>query len=119
MRWRALRLWAREQLTLDPRSSVLMRRYRPRLEVLESRDLPSFGSATNFPTNSGPVAVVVGDYNRDGKPDLAVAISGSNSVSILLGNGVGGFSTPTSNTIGAQPNSLVSGDFNNDSKIDL
>ena len=38
-----------------------------------------------------PNSVAVGDFNRDGNPDLAVANYGSNNVSILLGNGGGAF----------------------------
>jgi hypothetical protein len=41
-----------------------------------------------FDAGAEPYAVVVGDFNRDGKPDLAVANSHSNMVSVLLGNGV-------------------------------
>ena len=42
-----------------------------------------------------PVSVAIGDFNGDGKQDLAVANSGSNTVSIRLGNGLGGFSGST------------------------
>ena len=38
-----------------------------------------------------PASVAVGDFNGDGKPDLAVTNSGSASVSVLLGNGDGTF----------------------------
>ena len=37
--------------------------------------------------------MAVGDFNGDGKPDLAVANDGSNNVSVLLGNGDGTFQT--------------------------
>ena len=40
------------------------------------------------------VFVAVGDFNGDGKPDLAVANQDSNSVSVLLGNGDGDFRRP-------------------------
>jgi hypothetical protein len=43
-----------------------------------------------FLTGSMPHSVAIGDFNGDGKPDLAVANNGSNNVSILLGNGEGG-----------------------------
>ena len=35
--------------------------------------------------------IAVGDFNGDGKQDLAVTNEGSNSVSVLLGNGNGTF----------------------------
>ena len=44
---------------------------------------------------TGPYGVAVGDFNGDGHADLAVANTDSNTVSILLGNGSGGF-TPAS-----------------------
>src|SRR5438445_13524919 len=47
----------------------------------------------------GPQSATVGDFNGDGKQDLAVA--NSNTVSILLGDGTGGFSAPTDFAVGA------------------
>ena len=44
----------------------------------------SFSAATNFGAGSYPSSVAVGDFNGDGKQDLAVANQGSNNVSILL-----------------------------------
>src|SRR5881396_3796233 len=38
-----------------------------------------------------PVSVAVGDFNGDRVPDLAVANNGDNTVSVLLGDGIGGF----------------------------
>ena len=38
-----------------------------------------------------PNALVAGDFNGDGRTDLAVANYGSNDVSVLLGNGDGTF----------------------------
>ncbi len=48
----------------------------------------SFRVARTFDAGRNPHAVVVGDFNGDGLPDLAVANSGSNDVSILLNDGV-------------------------------
>jgi hypothetical protein len=55
----------------------------------------------------------------DGKPDLAVANSGSNYVSILLGNGDGTFRPPVQ--IGSYLNNVqvAVGDFNLDHNLDL
>lgn len=66
-----------------------------------------------------PYAVSVGDFNNDNYEDLAVANLGDNSVSILFGNGRGGFSTPSNFNVGKSPYYIISGDFNNDGNIDL
>ena len=49
-----------------------------------------FQTATNFAAGPHSISVTVGDFNGDGKPDLAVANYGTNNVSVLLGNGAGG-----------------------------
>ncbi len=43
-------------------------------------------------TATGPYAIAVGDYNSDGKSDLAIVNQTSNNVTILKGNGDGTFS---------------------------
>jgi hypothetical protein len=68
---------------------------------------------------SGPDSVAVGDFNGDGKLDLAVANSGSNDVSVLLGNGDGTFQTALHSSVGVSPVSVAVGDFNGDGKLDL
>ena len=51
----------------------------------------TFQRARNYDVGRGPVCVLVIDINGDGVPDLAAANSDSESVSILLGNGMGPF----------------------------
>jgi hypothetical protein len=63
--------------------------------------------------------VAIGDLNGDGKPDLAVANAGSNTVSVLLGNGDGTFGAKTDYTTGSFPASVAIGDLNGDGKPDL
>ena len=63
----------------------------------------SFAAATNFAVGSGPLSVAIGDFNGDGKRDLAVANSNSNNVSILLGSGTGSFSAATNFAVGSLP----------------
>ena len=65
--------------------------------------------------------MAVGDFNLDGKPDLAVANYSSDNVTILLGNGMGGFTQPAGSPVGAgtAPRSVAVGDFNLDGKPDL
>src|SRR4030095_16826446 len=57
----------------------------------------SFAPKMDFATSGGPLAVAVGDFNGDGKLDLAAANSGgaSTKVSILLGTGTGSFGPNT------------------------
>ena len=66
-----------------------------------------------------PVSVAVGDFNGDGKQDLAVANDSSDNVSILLGDGTGNFSAATNFGTGDCPYSVAVGDFNGDGKQDL
>ena len=70
---------------------------------------------------STPFSVAVGDFNLDGKPDLAVANVFSNDLTILLGNGSGGFSQHAGSplAVGYGPQSVAVGDFDLDGKPDL
>ena len=51
----------------------------------------TFTATSDYATGSNPYAVAVGDFNGDGKQDLAVADYGANTVSVLLGDGDGTF----------------------------
>ena len=63
--------------------------------------------------------MAVGDFNGDGKQDLAVANESSDNVSILLGGGNGTFGAATNFAAGSAPTSVAVGDFNGDGKQDL
>ena len=54
------------------------------VSVLLGNGNGTFGAATNFAAATGPLSVAVGDFNGDGKQDLAVANQFSDNVSILL-----------------------------------
>src|SRR6266536_1991333 len=82
----------------------------------------SFGAATNFSVGNfaSPVSVAVGDFNGDGRRDLAVANQvPAGTVSVLLGNGSGSFGARASFAAGNDPSSVAVGDFNGDGKPDL
>jgi hypothetical protein len=64
-------------------------------------------------------AVGIGDFNSDGKQDIAVASYGQGTVLIRLGDGAGGFSGTSTVTVGSNPYSVAIGDFNNDGKQDF
>ncbi|MGB6264190.1 MAG: FG-GAP-like repeat-containing protein [Candidatus Acidiferrales bacterium] len=81
----------------------------------------TFTSAPNSPISLGTSlsAAVAADFNGDGKLDLAVTDSATNTVTILLGNGDGTFGPPAAIPVGKAPVSILAGDFNNDGKLDL
>src|SRR5205807_2404331 len=88
------------------------------VSVLLGNGNGTFQAAQSFPAGFGPAGMAVGDFNRDGKPDLAVANRYSGNV--LLGNGNGTFQSP----VGYAANLLVPipvavGDFNRDGFPDL
>src|SRR5439155_8134884 len=75
---------------------------------------------TNFDGGGDiPLALAAGDFNNDGKVDLVVANFFIDRVSILLGNGAGGFANPVSFATGSNPASVAVGDFNGDGKLDV
>jgi hypothetical protein len=89
------------------------------LEWGSSSASPLFGAAVDFGTGSSPFSVAIGDLNGDVNPDLAVANAGSNTVSVLLGNGNGSFGTKTDFATGNSPSSVAIGDLNGDGNADL
>jgi uncharacterized repeat protein (TIGR01451 family) len=78
-----------------------------------------FAAAKSYPVGTNPSGVVVADFNGDGKPDIAVVNSGSNNVSILLGNGDGTFQAAKNFDAGNSMNAIFAADFNGDGKQDL
>jgi Calx-beta domain/FG-GAP-like repeat len=78
-----------------------------------------FGPAHEIFIGYEPASVITGDFNADGKKDLAVSVSGANNVAILQGNGTGTFSPPKYYGTAVAPSRLAAADFNNDGKLDL
>ena len=82
----------------------------------------TFPPPTNFPSESGPYSVGVGDLDNDGNLDLATAVWNSNGVSILLGKGDGTFGNATLYELGGEAAGVgyvTVGDFDNDGNLDL
>ena len=77
----------------------------------------TFAAPVNYNAGSGPVGVITGDFNGDGKIDLGVLANGG--VSILLGNGDGTFQTYTSYPVAGYVSSLVAADFYGKKSLDL
>jgi len=76
----------------------------------------SYNSGVSFPTS-----VAKGDFNRDGNDDLVVTGGSffSSNISVLLGNGQGGFQTPRPLTGNRGPSSAAVGDLNGDGLPDI
>jgi hypothetical protein len=113
--------------------------FRPRLEGLEDRCLPSFTTPTYYPTGPSPQAVVTADLNGDGKLDLVTAnlgtfdstgkYVGGGGVSVLLGttttttgkkgnSSINTFAPAQNYAVGAT-GAIVVGDINGDGKPDI
>ena len=79
----------------------------------------AFAPQTTFGTGPAPQFIAVGDFNNDGKQDLATPNQGNGTVSILLGNGDGTFQQAVSYGTGNIPVGISVGDFNHDGALDI
>jgi hypothetical protein len=79
----------------------------------------SFSAPTTLTVDSGVSSVAVGDFNRDGDPDLAVANFNLGRVSVLVGGAGGSFGGRTDFPAGSGSPSVAVGDFNRDGKPDF
>jgi len=80
-----------------------------------------FGAYTSYPTGDPSTCVAVGDFNGDGDQDLAVGTGseGPGAVSVLLGDGAGGFGAPSTHPVTPAPTSIALSDLNGDGKQDI
>lgn len=82
-----------------------------------------FEEFRNYPAGSTPISLVSGHFNSDSILDLAVTdintFGRSYYVSVLFGDGAGGFGTADFLQVGNTPYSIVEADFNNDGRSDL
>jgi hypothetical protein len=80
---------------------------------------PLFDAHVDYQVGTAPISVIAADLDEDGKPDLAVAIDNSDSVSILKNNGDGTFASAVSYGVGTNPYCVCVADFDGDGKPDL
>jgi hypothetical protein len=82
----------------------------------------TFRARVDFPAGGQSQDLAAGDFNSDGKQDLAVTINSPQiSLSLLTGNGDGTFNVPVNfpNTSGFDSPAIVAADVNNDTRLDL
>jgi FG-GAP-like repeat len=87
--------------------------------ITQSRN-PLFTLAPGFPLNIGsrPDDIAVADLNKDGRLDV-VTCNAEGTVTVLLGNGRGGFTPAPGSPIKIAAHLIVVGDVNNDRNLDL
>lgn len=82
----------------------------------------SYSAAPSYAVPGGGISgYVVGDFNRDGKLDLAFTTTGYSPYHfyVFLGNGNGTFQAPVAHAIPFSPSGIVAVDANHDGKMDL
>ena len=92
------------------------------LSVLLGTGGGAFGPRTDYVTLHEPYSVAIGDFDKDGLPDLAVANESAASVSVLWGTGGGRFDSRTDFPVGGSlsaPISLAIGDLDEDGWLDI
>ncbi len=82
---------------------------------------PSFQAPVTYTLSTAPYYLTIGDFNRDGKPDILAAnnSTATQGVGVLLGNGDGSFPTPTYYSLGGGAIFATAGDINGDDQVDL
>lgn len=88
--------------------------------VLTNDGAGNFTGSGAFATGGLPEGIAIGDYDGDGKQDVATANFNDSQISVLLGNGDGTLKAQTAFSTGVeQPNGISTADFNGDGEADL
>jgi uncharacterized protein (TIGR03437 family) len=89
------------------------------LQTVSALAARGFHPAMNAGSVNSPGPVAVGDFNGDGRADLAVIATLDSNISVFLGKGDGTFEAPVNFPVGTTPLSVAVGDFNGDGFADL
>lgn len=79
----------------------------------------TFLAPTSLPVGSNPAGIAVGDYNSDGKADMAVVDQTTSTINLMISNGDGTFQNSGSYSAGLGAIDAAFGDFNQDGKNDV
>lgn len=93
----------------------------PYVGVLLGNGAGEFSPLKNYTVGYGleRFDILTEDFNKDGDLDIAVPNTDNDTISVLLGNGSGGFGTHQTFSVGAYPVGICDGDFNSDGNFDL
>jgi Ca2+-binding RTX toxin-like protein len=91
------------------------------IDVLLGNGNGTFAAPATVSAGNEADALAIGDFNGDGKPDVAVASYSGNSVDVLLNNYAGHATVipPSTIAVGSHPDDVVRADVNNDGIADL
>lgn len=78
----------------------------------------TFAPPTAVPVGADPTSLTTGDFDGDGKPDVAVT-TGPGRIAVLMGNGDGTFRPHVDYPCGFGPSRITAADLNRDGKLDL
>lgn len=87
--------------------------------ALAESDEPLLRGIQHFKVGVEPYELCTGDFNNDGNIDAATGDYGSETFSVIFGNGDGTFSAPISYGLGYSVYGLAVGDVNNDNYDDI
>jgi hypothetical protein len=81
----------------------------------------SFRAPATIPVGNNPTAIVAGDFNNDGKLDLAVTNFADGTVTLLLGDGDGTSTQATGSPYAVEhgPYQIAAADPNGNGRLDL
>ncbi|MEA2307253.1 MAG: hypothetical protein QOH43_4533 [Solirubrobacteraceae bacterium] len=91
----------------------------PHVVVLHQGATGGFTASADLDAAEAPAQEALGDLDHDGRLDLVLATTAPAGVSVLLGNGTGGFGAVRHVSVpGAHPSDLVLGDVDRDGSLD-
>jgi len=91
----------------------------PGVAILLGNGDGTFQSPQRYSGMEEPLAIAIGDFNRDKQLDLAITDYEFNTIVILQGNGDGTFTNIGQWYAGFQPGAVAVADFNGNANVDL
>ncbi len=89
------------------------------LSILLGQSADGFVARARYELGQGSSGIATGDFNGDGRTDLAVTSFDDNLCFVLMGKGDGTFDAPRSFATGAAPLDVIAVDLNGDGVADL